>query len=129
VVAEINDRRLASITAATDAFNDAVPDIDALIGVVAEHISRASGDFCSVVLLSPDGRQIEPVAAYHTDPMIMEDARQFVGVAMDLEAAAGVPPTPRRGSLEVGGETKLLRVGPRRNYPRISQACCSTPLA
>jgi signal transduction histidine kinase/CheY-like chemotaxis protein len=87
VVAEINDRRLASISAATDAFNDAVPDIDALIGVVAEHISRASGDFCSVVLLSPDGRQIEPVAAYHTDPMIMEDARQFVGVAMDLDAA------------------------------------------
>ena len=87
MVAEINDRRLASISAATDAFNDAVPDIDALIGVVAEHISRASGDFCSVVLLSPGGRQIEPVAAYHTDPMIMEDARQLVGVAMDLDAA------------------------------------------
>jgi signal transduction histidine kinase/DNA-binding response OmpR family regulator len=86
-VADIHGRRLASITAATDAFNDAVPDIDALIGVVAEHISRATGDFCSVVLLSPDGRQIEPVAAYHTDPGIMEDARRFVGVAMDLEAA------------------------------------------
>jgi signal transduction histidine kinase/DNA-binding response OmpR family regulator len=86
-VPEVNERRLASITAATDAFNDAVPDIDALIGVVAEHISRASGDFCSVVLLSPDGRQIEPVAAYHPNPGIMEDAGRFVGVAMDLEAA------------------------------------------
>jgi len=86
-MAEVNERRLASITAATDAFNDAVPDIDALIGVVAEHISRATGDFCSVVLLSPDGRKIEPVAAFHPDPGIMEYARPFVGVAMDLEAA------------------------------------------
>jgi len=86
-MAEVNERRLASITAATDAFNDAVPDIDALIGVVAEHISRATGDFCSVVLLSPDGRKIEPVAAFHPDPGIMEYARPFVGVATDLEAA------------------------------------------
>ena len=81
------EHRLASITAATDAFNDAIPDIDALIGVVAEHISRATGDFCSVVLLSPDGREIVPVAAYHSDQLLRDDLSAFVGVPMNLEAA------------------------------------------
>ena len=80
------DDRLESIAAA-DAFNDAVPDIEALLGLVAEHISRASGDFCSVVLLSPDGHAIEPVAAYHPNPEVMEDARHFIGVPIEIEAA------------------------------------------
>jgi signal transduction histidine kinase/DNA-binding response OmpR family regulator len=79
--------RLAAIAAATGAFSDAVPDIEALLGIIAEHISRATGDFCSVVLLSPDRRRIEPVAAYHPDPAVMEDARHFVGVQIDLEVA------------------------------------------
>ena len=82
-----HDDRLAAIAEATGAFSDAVPDIDALLGIVAEHISRATGDFCSVVLLSPDGRSIEPVAAYHPDPRVMEDARHFVGVQIDLDSA------------------------------------------
>src|SRR5689334_20749970 len=79
--------RLTAIAEATGAFSDAVPDIEALLGIVAEHISRATGDFCAVVLLSPDGRHIQPVAAYHPDPAVMEDARQFVGRSMELEAA------------------------------------------
>jgi signal transduction histidine kinase/DNA-binding response OmpR family regulator len=79
------DDRLAFIAAATDAFSDAVPDIQALLGIVAEQISRATGDLCAVVLLSPDGRQIEPVAAYHPDPRVMEDALHMLGVALDLD--------------------------------------------
>src|SRR6266581_563773 len=79
--------RLAAIAEATGAFSDAVPDIEALLGIVAEHISRATGDFCSVVLLSPDGRQIQPVAAYHPDPSVMEGARHFLGRSMELDAA------------------------------------------
>jgi len=51
--------RLASISVASDAFSDAVPNMDALLAIVAEQISRATGDFCSVVLLSPDGRRLE----------------------------------------------------------------------
>ena len=82
-----HDARLAAIAAAADAFSDAVPDIEALLAIVAEHISRATGDFCSVVLLSPDGTHIEPVAAYHPDPQLLQDASAFVGVSMDLEAA------------------------------------------
>ncbi len=79
--------RLAAITEASDAFSDAVPDIDALLGLVAEHISRATGYFCAVVLVSPDGRRIEPVAAFHPNPEVLRDATAMLGVAMDLESA------------------------------------------
>src|SRR5947207_3185372 len=79
--------RLAAVTEATDAFIDAVPDIEALLGIVAEQISRTTGDFCAVVLLSPDGQTIEPVAAYHPDPRVREDARHFVGASIALDSA------------------------------------------
>jgi PAS domain S-box-containing protein len=61
--------------------------MDALLGIVAEHISRATGDFCSVVLLSPDGQRIEPVAAFHPDPKVLQDAKAFLGVPIELDAA------------------------------------------
>jgi hypothetical protein len=48
-----HEERLAAIVEATGAFSDAVPDVDALLGIIAEHIRRATGDFCAVVLLSP----------------------------------------------------------------------------
>ena len=75
------------MAAATDAFSEAVPDIDALLSIVAEQISRATGDFCSVVLLSADGRRIEPVAAYHPDPRVLKDASVRVGVPIDIDAS------------------------------------------
>jgi hypothetical protein len=79
--------RLAAIVEATGAFSDAVPDVDALLGIIAEHIGRATGDFCAVVLLSPDGRRIEPVAAYHSNPEVLEDASHFLHVPMELDSA------------------------------------------
>ncbi len=79
--------RLAAIAEATGAFSDAVPDIEALLAIVAEQISRATGDFCAVVLLSADGRSVEPVAAYHPDPKVMEDARHMLGIRMDIDAS------------------------------------------
>jgi PAS domain S-box-containing protein len=79
--------RLGAIGAAADAFSEAVPDMEALLGIVAEHISRATGDFCSVVLLSPDGQRIEPLAAFHPDPMVLQDAKAFLGVPIELDAA------------------------------------------
>ncbi|HEY3191652.1 MAG TPA: histidine kinase dimerization/phospho-acceptor domain-containing protein, partial [Solirubrobacterales bacterium] len=78
---------LAAIAEASGAFSDAVPDIDALLGIVAEHIGRATGDFCAVVLLSADGRRIEPVAAYHSNPEVLEDVSHFLHVPMELESA------------------------------------------
>ncbi len=79
--------RLGAIGAAADAFSEAVPDMEALLSIVAEHISRATGDFCSVVLLSPDGQRIEPVAAFHPDPRVLQDAKAFLGVPIELDAA------------------------------------------
>src|SRR5713101_5735355 len=61
--------------------------MDALLAIIAEQISRTTGDFCSVVLLSRDGRRIEPVAAFHPNPEVLEDAKQRVGVPMELDAA------------------------------------------
>src|SRR5260370_12047689 len=61
--------------------------MEALLGIVAEHISRATGDFCSVVLLSPDGRHIEPLAAFHPDPLALQDAKSLVGAPIELDAA------------------------------------------
>jgi PAS domain-containing protein len=79
--------RLAAIAAASAAFSDAVPDMEALLAIVAEQISRATGDFCSVVLLSHDGQRIEPVAAYHPDPRVLEEAVAMIGVPIELDAA------------------------------------------
>jgi len=79
--------RLAAIAAASDAFTDAVPDVEALLAIVAEQISRTTGDFCSVVLLSPDGATIEPVAAYHPDPDLLRDASSLLGVTIKLNAS------------------------------------------
>src|SRR2546427_10988548 len=79
--------RLAAIAAASDAFSDAVPDMEALLAIVAEHIARATGDFCSVVLLSPDGKRIEPVAAYHPDPRVLKDAQALLCLPIELDAA------------------------------------------
>ena len=79
--------RLAAIAAASDAFIDAVPDVEALLAIVAEQISRTTGDFCSVVLLSPDGTTIEPVAAYHPDPELVRDASSLLGTTIELAAS------------------------------------------
>jgi PAS domain S-box-containing protein len=78
---------MAAIAAASAAFSDAVPEMDALLAIIAEQISRTTGDFCSVVLLSRDGRRIEPVAAFHPNPEVLEDAKPRVGVPMELDAA------------------------------------------
>ncbi len=79
--------RLEAIAAAAAAFSDAVPDIEALLAIVAEQISRTTGDFCAVVLLSPDGQRIEPVAAYHPDPTVVEDANVLIGSSIQIDAS------------------------------------------
>jgi PAS domain S-box-containing protein len=79
--------RVAALAAAAAAFSDAVPDIDALLAIVAEQISRTTGDFCAVVLLSPDGQRIEPVAAYHRDPTVVEDANVLIGSSIQIDAS------------------------------------------
>jgi len=79
--------RLTAIAEATSAFSDAVPDIDALLGIIAEHIAIATGDLCGVVLVTPDGKSIEPVAAYHPNPEVRADATGMLHVKLDIGAA------------------------------------------
>src|SRR6266851_2549676 len=61
--------------------------MEALLAIVAEHISRATGDLCAVVLLSRDGKRIEPVAAFHPDPSMREYVRGLIGVPIEIDAA------------------------------------------
>jgi PAS domain S-box-containing protein len=86
VQTEGSDRAVA-LAGASEAFIDAVPDVDALLNIIAEHISRATGDFCAVVLLSRDGRYIEPVAAFHPDPRLLEDATPLLGIPIEINAS------------------------------------------
>jgi PAS domain S-box-containing protein len=79
--------RSAAIAEAAEAFHEAVFDLDVLLHIVAERISRATGDYCSVGLVSPDGKRFQPLVAYHADPKLIEDSRPFLGVSMDVDAA------------------------------------------
>jgi len=79
--------RSAAIAEAAEAFHEAVFDLDVLLHIVAERISSATGDYCSVALVSPDGRRFQPLVAYHADPKLIEDSRPFLGVSMDVDAA------------------------------------------
>jgi GAF domain-containing protein len=76
-----------AIAEASDAFHEAVSDLDVLLHIVAERVSRATGDYCSVGLVSSDGLRFQPLVAYHTDPTLVEDSRPLLGVSMDIEAA------------------------------------------
>src|SRR5712692_5783443 len=76
-----------AIAEAADAFHEAVSDLDVLLHIVAERVSRTTGDYCSVGLVSPDGLRFQPLVAYHTDPTLVDDSRQFLGVSMDIESA------------------------------------------
>lgn len=79
--------RSEAIAGAEEAFHEAVFDLDVLLHIVAERISRGTGDYCSVGLVSPDGRRFQPLVAYHSDPRLVEDSRPFLGVSMDIDAA------------------------------------------
>lgn len=48
-----------------------MPDYETLLQVAAERISEATGDACTVRLLSEDGRWLRPVAGYHPNPELM----------------------------------------------------------
>ena len=61
--------------------------MEALLAIVAEHISRATGDLCAVVLLSRDGKRVEPVAAYHPDPNMREYVSGLIGVPIEIDAS------------------------------------------
>jgi GAF domain-containing protein len=78
-------RRAAAIAEAIRAFDDAVPDLGVLLQTVAERVSTIGGDFCSVVLVSADGRTFTPLVAHDPDPALVAESAQFLGVPMDID--------------------------------------------
>ena len=107
--------RSASIAEAAEVFHEAVFDLDVLLHIVAERISRATGDYCSVGLVSTDGQRFQPLVAYHPDPALIEDSRQFLGVSMDIDAAGpwGADRDERGGPRRRGRQSQAAR-DPRR---------------
>src|SRR3989454_11243242 len=61
--------------------------MEALLAIVAEHRSRPTGDLCAVVLLSRDGKHVEPVAAYHPNPNLREYVSGLIGVPIEIDAS------------------------------------------
>ncbi|HEX5851178.1 MAG TPA: PAS domain S-box protein [Rubrobacter sp.] len=60
--------RLLALAAASRTFAEATLDHETLLRNVAEHVAEATGDACTVRLLSEDGTRLRPVAAHHPDP-------------------------------------------------------------
>jgi diguanylate cyclase (GGDEF)-like protein/PAS domain S-box-containing protein len=71
--------RLAAIVAATRAFSSDVPDYGALLRTVARSIAEATGDGCTIRLLSDDGERLVAVGGYHTDPEFRAALEAVVG--------------------------------------------------
>ena len=72
-VLDITDRKRAEgrqrfMTQASHTFSGLVTDYEALLRTVAEEVAEATGDACTVRLLSEDGRWLRPVAGHHPDP-------------------------------------------------------------
>ena len=62
--------RLRALAAASRSFAAATPDQETILRAVAEHVAEATGDACTVRLISEDGLRLWPVAAHHPDPAL-----------------------------------------------------------
>ena len=60
-------RRMDAIAEASRLFAEAGHDIDAVVGSLAEHMTRHIGDWSVVRLISDDGVWLNPVAIHHSD--------------------------------------------------------------
>jgi HD-GYP domain-containing protein (c-di-GMP phosphodiesterase class II) len=61
-------------------FAEAVPDLSALLDTVARHLSEATGDACTVRLLSPDETTLVPVASHFADATTLAAMRSTMEV-------------------------------------------------
>jgi PAS domain S-box-containing protein len=62
------EEKLHILAEVSRVFTEAVPDYETLLQTVAKCISEATGDACTVRLLSDDGTWLSPVAGHHPDP-------------------------------------------------------------
>jgi signal transduction histidine kinase len=72
------ERRALLLSEVIGAFAEATIEYDQLLGVIAQKLAEASGDLCTVLLLSDDGRMLSAAATYDPDPEVRALAhRQF----------------------------------------------------
>ena len=72
-VLDITDHKRAEgrqrfLARASHSFSSLVTDYEALLRTVAEEVAEATGDACTIRLLSDDGDWLRPVAGHHPDP-------------------------------------------------------------
>lgn len=59
--------RLAQLVHASHLFAEAAPDVDSLLRLIAEYVAGATGDACTIRLLSEDGATLHPSAVHCPD--------------------------------------------------------------
>ena len=62
------EERQRFLAEASQVFSGLVTDYETLLQRIAKHAVEATGDACTVRLLSEDGRWLRPVAGHHPDP-------------------------------------------------------------
>jgi signal transduction histidine kinase len=62
------ERRVLLLSEVIGAFAEATTEYDQLLGVIAQKLAEISGDLCTVLLVSDDGRMLSAQATYDPDP-------------------------------------------------------------
>jgi PAS domain S-box-containing protein len=71
--AEAAARRIFILAEASHVFSEASADLHSLVNAVVRMVATMIDGACGLSLLSEDGRQIVPAAAYHADPQAREE--------------------------------------------------------
>ncbi len=66
--AEVSQRRLTLLMAASQAFAEPILDIQELLTTIVQHTVELLGDACAIRLLTADGQALLPGISYHSDP-------------------------------------------------------------
>ena len=70
--------RLAQLVHASHLFAEAAPDVDSLLRLIAEYVAGATGDVCTIRLLSDDGLTLLPSAVYGPDAELHAAVREMM---------------------------------------------------
>ncbi|MBI3181093.1 MAG: response regulator [Myxococcales bacterium] len=82
-------RSAALLSELSRSFSEAVSEPGQLWRLVAETLSRLTGDACTVRLLSDGGRKLVPAAAYHSDTEVLSAIQATMAKTVD-DATVGV---------------------------------------
>ncbi|HEX2728245.1 MAG TPA: PAS domain S-box protein, partial [Rubrobacteraceae bacterium] len=72
------EQRLLVLARASRAFAESGTDHEMLLRTIAETVAEATGDACTVRLLSEDGEWLRPVAGHHPDPELGAAIREIM---------------------------------------------------